>query len=515
MAPSSPRGPRTPAPPAFRLRIESLEDRTDPSTFIEVEPNNSFADANLVTVPTGDILTTPATDWLTIQGARSTAKDNDYYTFTLTQRAGVFFDIDSPVHTLTSGLQTVLTLYNSSQTQIDTNTSGYDFDEFNVPETPTLGPFIPPQPTGVHFDSSLYRDLQPGTYFIRVTPGTNITGNYNLRILADTTYTASPPVFNSLPGATDTLYLDYDGHSATDSWGTYTATPYDFGNTPGEWSPGERLAIRNAWQVMAEDFAPFNINITTATAPATMVAGESLRMIVTNSTGSIINRPGPAGIAWLDVYGDDLNQWRNAFVFAGAMPNSLFGRPACRATSWPRPIEIGATAAHEFGHNLGLEHYQAQASEGSGTVLPRAIMAWSNQGIDKTRWAKGMTYFQGGAPSVFQDDMERHLPDLQHLRLPGRRPRLNDRDRDRPDGGREHVHRDRHHRTGAGRRLVPDHRVRVHDRHARRERVLRQPGRDPPAPRRGRDRGRRGQPVASARGPRLPRPWPPAPTTWR
>jgi large repetitive protein len=396
--------------PVSRLRFEALEDRTVPTTIPEVEPNDTFALPQVVSsIPTGDILTTPANDWLTIQGSitgpSGGATNLDYYKFTLTQRAGVFFDIDAPGSHPEGGLQTGLRLFDGNNTQISFNDFGYDFEEFSVPETAILAPEWE--------DSALYADLQPGTYAIQVRAWNFRPGNYDLRILADATYASSPPVFNSNPTATDTLYMDYNGHSAAagqERWNSqqaYTALPYDFSGNASEWSPGERLAIRNTWQALADDYSPFNINITTAAAPATMVAGQSLRMVITNSNGSIIGQPssGLAGIAWLDVYGDDLHEWRTSFVFSGAMPNSLFqGDGGLSGDIVAKAHEIGATAAHEFGHNLNLRHYQAQASEGPGTVLPKAIMAWSNQGVDKTRWAKGTTYNQGQG-SIFQDDM--------------------------------------------------------------------------------------------------------------
>src|SRR5439155_25225200 len=110
----------------------------------------------------------------------------------------------------------------------------------------------------------------------------NTTGPYLLRLLADPNYTTTVPAFDSNSGAADTLYLDFDGHSATDTWGTYTALPFDFSDNGSEFSPGERLAIRNIWRVIAEDYSPFAINVSTV-SPAAFANAVAFRMVFTNS----------------------------------------------------------------------------------------------------------------------------------------------------------------------------------------------------------------------------------------
>src|SRR5262245_5572048 len=229
LQPSRPRrGTRVP-------RIQCLEDRVVPSILLEVESNDTQATAQLAPVPTGDILTTAPADWLEIQGSVANGTDVDYYQFTLASASGVFFDVDSREIGLSTTLNSIVTLFNSSSTQIATNNDGYDFEGFAAPIISTFNAASP--------DSSLYADLAAGTYAIRVTSSGSTSGDYHLRILADPNYTTSVPVFHSNSGAADTLYLDFDGHSATDAWGTYTAAPYDFNNQPNQFSPAERLAI--------------------------------------------------------------------------------------------------------------------------------------------------------------------------------------------------------------------------------------------------------------------------------
>src|SRR5687767_15996902 len=85
---------------------------------------------------------------------------------------------------------------------------------------------------------------------------------------------ATVPIYHSLPGAPAALYLDFDGHFEP-VWGTHNNvnTPaYDSDANPTTYSPAELAFIENVWKVVAEDYAPFNIDVTTE-QPAVLAAG--------------------------------------------------------------------------------------------------------------------------------------------------------------------------------------------------------------------------------------------------
>ena len=163
--------------------------------------------------------TTAAADWLIVQGSVGSGTDADYFAFTLSAASGVFFDLDSRDVGLSTTLDTLLALYDSTGAAIPgaSNDDGYDFEGFAVPNASSG--------SATSRDSSLYVDLAAGTYAIRVTSPSNTTGNYNLRPLAASTYSASPPVFHSNAAAAATLYMDFDGHAATDVWGHTRPSP--------------------------------------------------------------------------------------------------------------------------------------------------------------------------------------------------------------------------------------------------------------------------------------------------
>lgn len=86
----------------------------------------------------------------------------------------------------------------------------------------------------------------------------------------------------SLPGANVTLFLDFDGATLTGTrWNetlhkqTLRLSPYDRDGQPGVFNDKELAHIQHAWEVVAADFAPFNVNVTTAQPSAAALAAAS------------------------------------------------------------------------------------------------------------------------------------------------------------------------------------------------------------------------------------------------
>ena len=366
---------------------------------VESEPNNTAASAT----PLAAIA-----EPVTVAAAVGATGDVDFYAFTLGQRSGVFFDLDSRDVGLSASLNGVLTLYNGAgTTNLGSNDNGYDFDTFALSDTSATSPSQ---------DASLYRDLGPGAYVVRVSGVSGTAGAYRLKVRADPLYGSTVPLFESLPGAADTLYLDFDGHdSSTDFWatghdvnpslpgvqpfGAYSIPAFDFNGNATEFTPAERLAIENVWRVVAEDFSPFNINVTTR-YDGPIADGVVFRLVIGNATGAEIGlrSSNVLGIAGpLDSYAAGGDGDSVAFTFATSFNNvfNFAGMTGVSGEVGAKAVEVGNTASHEFGHALGLRHFGATSPQ------PNGIMNQPNFGLNRERWAAGRTE----PPVVQQDDV--------------------------------------------------------------------------------------------------------------
>src|SRR5262249_4107255 len=141
-----------------------------------------------------------------------------------TVRTGVFIDVVSRETGLSTTLNSQLTLFDTSGTNVvASNDNGYDFD------TGYPAPFKLASATTA--DSALYADLNPGISFVRVSPARNTTGSYEFPLRFDPDHSNNVPVLNSNPGATDPLLPNFRGYTGTNDPrvpnGSYTIPPFD------------------------------------------------------------------------------------------------------------------------------------------------------------------------------------------------------------------------------------------------------------------------------------------------
>jgi hypothetical protein len=201
---------------------------------------------------------------------------------------------------------------------------------------------------------------------------------------------SSVPVLNSLPGARASLYLDFDGHFQA-SWGAFQNihTPaFDQDGNASSFSAGELAAIEQIWRYVAEDYAPFNINVTTV-EPTSFANGVSLRVAI-GGTGS-----------W---YGGNHGGFSYINSFTNSIPNVafVFARNLYGNTRY-----VGDCISHEAGHAFGLRHqslysgstktaeYYRGPGDGRAPLLGYSYVA------TRSLWWRGTTT----SASTIQDDM--------------------------------------------------------------------------------------------------------------
>jgi hypothetical protein len=206
---------------------------------------------------------------------------------------------------------------------------------------------------------------------------------------------------HSLPSASKRIYLDFDGHITRNTlWQTY----FNYGeiNTPAfsidsdytSFSDRELTTIQDVWARVAEDFAPFAVDVTTEDPGSDALANTGgadtqwgIRVVVGGS-GSWFG--GAAGVAIMDGFGDSVGS--PAFAFADQ--------------SWKSNLSFFAGCiTHEVGHTLGLSHDGYQGSEyygGRGTGPTSWGPLMGNPDKNLTQWSKGD---YGGATRT-EDDLD-------------------------------------------------------------------------------------------------------------
>ena len=194
---------------------------------------------------------------------------------------------------------------------------------------------------------------------------------------------------HSKPGATRVMFLDFDGHTITDTaWNEdsgvdiWEAEAFDADDDPETFSTGEIDAIKSIWRRIAEDYAPFNVDVTTQ-EPSSF-NNNTGRVLITQGTdkyGVLLPSADEAGgIAFVNAWGDDNFAAESpAFVYASNLDDNAG--------------YIADAASHEAGHNLGLSH-DGTSSEGYYGGHGEDFISWgpimgTGYGRHVSQWSQG------------------------------------------------------------------------------------------------------------------------------
>jgi subtilisin-like proprotein convertase family protein len=186
---------------------------------------------------------------------------------------------------------------------------------------------------------------------------------------------------HSNPTAKQVVYLDFDGHTSGDvygtSWDNISSPAWDGAGNGPSFTNSEMQTIQRVWARVSEDFAPFNIDVTMQDPGLEALrktgTGDDrwgVRVVVTPNDQPA---PGSGGVAYVGSF--NFNTDTPVYVFNSSEKS------------------IAEAASHEVGHSLGLSHDGAgtlayYSGQGSGATSWGPIMGAAYSPI-VTQWSKG------------------------------------------------------------------------------------------------------------------------------
>jgi hypothetical protein len=192
---------------------------------------------------------------------------------------------------------------------------------------------------------------------------------------------------HSHPGASHTIFVDFDGGTIKQTaWNTYHGVPawnavaYDTDGKINSFSNDEISDMAEIWQQVAEDYVPFDVDVTTED-PGKL--GPSIGWILVTSSKDANARPlpepGAGGVSYLNTFGYGQTAFYSPmFVYYDNLDS---------------PAAVADAASHEMGHTIGLTHDGATGSGIPGKGDSRNV-SWSPiMGLDHTghitQWSRG------------------------------------------------------------------------------------------------------------------------------
>lgn len=206
---------------------------------------------------------------------------------------------------------------------------------------------------------------------------------------------ASPPAglpvpsLQSNPSFPKKIYLDFDGELISGTFwnnqnytGNYNtgdilhAPPFSTDSDLTTFSASELVAIQDVWARVSEDFAPFQVDVTTVFpgAEAFTTGGQAIRVMISTDVDATTNQtwfPPAGGVAYLDSW-----YWTNGtpvWAFSNRLGNGF-------------PKFVAEAVSHEVGHAFGLGHDGRNPSE----------IYYQGHGAGPTGWAPimGVGYYK-------------------------------------------------------------------------------------------------------------------------
>ena len=185
---------------------------------------------------------------------------------------------------------------------------------------------------------------------------------------------------HSNPDATKVIYLDFDGHMIMWLGQEFYYDPWNLEGSDTTFSDTERTIIQLTWQSIAEDYLPFELDVTTEDPGVEALRNTGgddeewgIRAVINHSTDAY---------SW--AYQNSFNDSEDTEMYAWTGPDSSIDE------TW---VWTADSVSHEAGHALGLSHdgtttgSEYYQGHGSGDNAWSPIMGWTNYGL--SQWDQG------------------------------------------------------------------------------------------------------------------------------
>lgn len=193
-------------------------------------------------------------------------------------------------------------------------------------------------------------------------------------------------LLHSRAGARRTIYLNFKGATLTNTvWveGSFKAPAFSLDSNLGAFSAKEHKMIQGIWRRVAEDYAPFEVDVTTEAPSRGKLTRSSTADLVYGTTVLITRSEGLyscscGGVSYIGVFDDIGDDYKPALVFYDMLSGEK---------------NLAEAASHEAGHNLGLHHdgddqTSYYEGHGSGATSWAPIMGASYT-AKVTQWSRG------------------------------------------------------------------------------------------------------------------------------